>query len=107
MPAQRFFLMSDVVDRLMGKEYVDQCFVARSARMENDAFNETIKHFDTIGQKAERPKDIDIESYKADARMIGGEEARAAVMAAFAKDTRIKRSVHMKTTETPHPRRKH
>lgn len=98
--------MYDVIDRLRGKELADNCYVARSARMENSSFEDTINHFSTLGEKRERPKDVDIESYKKQP-MLSGDAARYAVMGAFAKDTRINRRVPMDKIENPHPRRKH
>lgn len=107
MPAQRFFLMYDVVDRLRGKELADQCFVSRAANMENPAFQATINYFENIGTKKEKPKDIEIESYIKDQPMMSGDDAKYAVMGLLAKDTRISRRVVTKKVENPHPRRKH
>ena len=88
MPASRFFLMLESARKLKAQEYQRLCYISRSAQMNYRAFEETVAFFGNTGSI--EPKELP-EKPKNSPKPLSGDEARKAVMRAFAKDTRINR----------------
>lgn len=91
MPAPRFFVMVEAIERIRGKELAQACYVARSARLENEAFSTTVEEFAMTGEAKIRPIDIDIPVKKQ--KPLTHAEQTDAVFAMFSADHRISRKV--------------
>ena len=108
MPAPRFFLLFEQIERVRGKEYADECYVARSASLVPEAFHKTVEQFEKRGEKRTRPKDLIIPVHiEPEAMKSTSQEARSAVMALFGNDPKINRKVLVNPIVNPHPRRRH
>lgn len=110
MPASRFFLMYEKIDQLEGHELSELCYVSRSATVVPDAFQKIHGNFWSRGQRAVRPKDIDISRYTQESNTsdrlvpMTRDQERDAVMALFSNDKTINRKVIVDKEETPNPR---
>lgn len=93
MPASRFFLMLESARKLKSVEYERACYVARSAQMTMPAFQETVGFFHSLGDTGEKQLPPKPKPPEPSTKPLSGEAAKVAVMAAFAKDTRINRRV--------------
>lgn len=106
MLASRFFLLYENISKLEGEEYAHQCYVSRASALTNEGFQSTVTFFENMGQKEERPKDIDLEKYRmVDPLPANNEATKTTVLGVFALDRKIERKVLMEKIENPHPRR--
>jgi hypothetical protein len=97
MPAKRFFAMLEASRILRGQDYLYDCWTSRAGQMDKQGFLDTVDFFQRYGKPKEQS-----EFFKPGERgpatikprqELKGEEARQAVMGAFAKDNRINRRV--------------
>lgn len=88
MPASQFFVMLRSARRLRSRDMIELCWVSRASQLVPDAFESLVNGFrfekETLPKKPQLPKQhIDARS----------DNARYAVMSAFAADTKINRTV--------------
>lgn len=88
MPASQFFAMLDVARKLRSKNMTDLAWISRGSQLTSEGFMELIKLFDTSEKTVPDPVRIPKQTLSATS-----EEAKYAVMGAFASDTRHRKIV--------------
>lgn len=108
MPIGRFFLLLESADRLEGRERAYQCYIARSAQVDQKAFETTVSYFMSAGSPLDEIlPDVSEATVSNDPSPnqlpASSEIAKRSVMGLFANDPSIKRKVLI-DPKPKHPR---
>lgn len=90
MPASRFFSMLRASRRLSRMEKVHDCYISRASNMPKEDFFETVSWFDDFGKD---PEDKPVVTQERGPEPLRGQDAKMAVMRAFAGSKNIDRTV--------------
>lgn len=88
--------MLEAARKLRNRKLVWSCYTARASALTGEGFDNTVQFFDTLGEEMVVPPPVELPEVPAEEpKPVSREQEKYAIMAAFAKDKRINRTVQV------------